>query len=62
MKLSIIVCAYNEKNTILTVLGRIQQVDFGSDVEKEIIVVDNCSTDGTRDLLKTVTVPNVKIV
>ncbi|MEK7807840.1 MAG: glycosyltransferase family 2 protein [Chloroflexota bacterium] len=62
MKLSIIVCAYNEKNTILTVLERIQAVDFGSDVETEIIVVDNCSTDGTRDLLKTITAPNVKVI
>lgn len=62
MKLSIIVCVYNERDTILTVLERIQAVDFGRNVETEIIVVDNCSTDGTRDLLKTVAAPNVKIV
>ena len=62
MKLSIIVCAYNERSTILTVLDRIQAVNFGPDVEIEIIVVDNCSTDGTRDLLKTITAPNVKVI
>lgn len=62
MKLSIIVCVYNERDTILTVLERIQAVDFGQDVETEIVVVDNCSTDGTRDLLRNVTAPNVKII
>lgn len=59
MKLSIIVCAYNERATILTVLERIQAVDFGPDVTTEIIVVDNCSTDGTRELLQTTAAPNL---
>jgi glycosyltransferase involved in cell wall biosynthesis len=62
MKLSVIVCAYNEQATIMTVLERIQAVNFGPDVETEIIVVDNCSTDGTRDLLRTAAAPNVKII
>jgi dolichol-phosphate mannosyltransferase len=62
MKLSIIVCAYNERATILDVLERIRAVNFGPDVEVEIVVVDNCSTDGTRELLRTVTAPNVKII
>ena len=61
MKLSIIVCAYNERDTILTVLERIQAVAFGPDVQTEIIVVDNCSTDGT-DLLQAVTAPNVRVI
>ncbi len=62
MKLSIIVCAYNERDTILTALDRIQAVDFGAEVTPEIIVVDNCSTDGTRELLQTVTAPKVKVI
>jgi len=62
MKLSIIVCAYNERDTILTVLERIQAVDFGPGVATEIIVVDNCSTDGTRELLKTTAASNVRII
>ena len=62
MKLSIIVCAYNERDTILTVLERIQAVDFGPEVATEIIVVDNCSTDGTRELLKGVTASNVRVI
>lgn len=44
-KLSIITCAYNERQTILPVLDRIHAVDLGA-WEKEMIVVDNCSTDG----------------
>src|SRR5687767_12121036 len=61
MKLSIIICAYNEKDTILQVLQRVHEVDLGA-WEKEIVVVDNCSTDGTRELLRTVTHPHTKII
>ena len=51
MKLSIIIPVYNEKNTILEVLKKIDQVVF-VDCEKEIIIVDDGSTDGTREILK----------
>ncbi|MCR4407706.1 MAG: glycosyltransferase family 2 protein [Anaerolineae bacterium] len=51
MKLSVIMAAYNEKDTILHALDRVQSADIGS-WEKEIIIVDNCSTDGTRELLQ----------
>jgi glycosyltransferase involved in cell wall biosynthesis len=59
--ISLIVCAYNERETILTILQRIQAADYG-DWEKELVIVDNCSTDGTRDLLKTVDYPNTRII
>ena len=62
MVISIIVCAFNERDTILDVLQGIQDVDFGSDWSKEIIVVDNCSTDGTREILKDGLWPNTKII
>jgi glycosyltransferase involved in cell wall biosynthesis len=48
MKLSIIVPVYNEKLTINQVLERIQNTPY----EKEIIVVDDYSTDGTREILR----------
>ncbi len=51
MKLSIIVPVYNERNTVREILRRVKAVDLG-DVEKEIIVVDDGSTDGTSDILK----------
>jgi dolichol-phosphate mannosyltransferase len=60
-KLSIIVCAYNEHDTILTVLEQVRAVEFGG-WTKEIIVVDNCSTDGTRELLQSINYPDIRII
>jgi len=50
-KLSVIIPAYNEKDTIEELISRVRRVDLG-DMEKEIIVVDDGSTDGTRDIIK----------
>lgn len=49
MKLSIIIPCYNEIDTIETILEQVQQVDLP--LEQEIVIVDDCSTDGTRDYL-----------
>jgi dolichol-phosphate mannosyltransferase len=57
MKLSIIICAYNERRTILEAIRQAQDVELGSGWEKEVIVVDNFSTDGTRELLQSLDVP-----
>ena len=62
MKLSVIVPVYNEHSTILEILERVQQADIGPSWQKEIIVVDNCSTDGTRDLLLEYRADNVRII
>ncbi len=48
MKLSVIIPVYNEINTIDEILSRVLDVDL----PKEVIVVDDCSTDGTREFLK----------
>jgi glycosyltransferase involved in cell wall biosynthesis len=45
--LSVVMPVYNEKNSVLTVLKKLLDLDF----VKEIIVVDDCSTDGTTELL-----------
>ena len=50
-KLSIVLPVFNEKYTVEEILQRIEKVDLGS-MEKEIIIVDDCSTDGTREILK----------
>jgi len=49
MNLSVIIPCYNEINTIESVVGLVSEI-IGS--EGEIIVVDDCSTDGTRELLR----------
>jgi glycosyltransferase involved in cell wall biosynthesis len=51
MKLSIVMPAYNEQATIRTIVSRVLQVDLGS-VQKELVIVDDGSKDGTRDILK----------
>ena len=49
MKLSIVIPVYNEVNTLETLLDAVRAVDTG--LEREIILVDDGSSDGTRDLL-----------
>ena len=51
MKLSIVIPVYNEKNFIREIVERVRKVSL-QDVEKEIIIVDDFSTDGTRDILQ----------
>jgi glycosyltransferase involved in cell wall biosynthesis len=46
--LSVLIPVYNERDTIELILDQIESVD----VQKEVICVDDCSTDGTRDILK----------
>lgn len=48
MKLSVIIPAYNEASTIRTVLDRVHASVRDLGIEKEIIVVDDASTDSTR--------------
>jgi glycosyltransferase involved in cell wall biosynthesis len=50
MKLSIVIPCYNEAKTIRTLIDRVRNSPYP---DKEIIVVDDCSRDGTRDLLRT---------
>ncbi|MDR2180787.1 MAG: glycosyltransferase family 2 protein [Synergistaceae bacterium] len=50
MKLSIVIPCYNEAATIESVIDAVRESPYGP---KEIIIVDDCSKDGTRDILET---------
>ncbi|OPY79713.1 MAG: Undecaprenyl-phosphate mannosyltransferase [Syntrophorhabdus sp. PtaU1.Bin058] len=58
MLLSIIIPAYNEVNFIRETIKRVQETPY----EKEIIIVDDGSVDGTRDILKDLKEPNITVV
>lgn len=49
MLLSVIIPCYNEKNTINAIIDAVRNSPYP---HKEIIVIDDCSTDGTREKLK----------
>jgi len=59
MKLSVVIPVYNEVNTIAQILERVNCVE----IDKEIIVVDDFSTDGTRAMLEQIKdcYPNIVI-
>jgi glycosyltransferase involved in cell wall biosynthesis len=49
MKLSVVMPCYNEIDTIARILELVKQADLP--IDREIVVVDDCSTDGTREFL-----------
>ncbi len=57
-KLSVVIPVYNERQWIKELLRRVQAVP----VPKEVIVVDDCSTDGTRDLLRELESDEVRVI
>ena len=59
MKLSVIIPAFNENNTIEEIIQRVLKVETG--LEKEIIIVDDCSSDGTREILEGLNHPDIKV-
>lgn len=61
MKLSIVIPCYNERDTILPIIQLILNVDLP--VDRELIIVDDCSTDGTRDYLHSLKQhPNIQVI
>lgn len=56
MKLSVVIPCYNEAKTIRHIVDRVRAAPVA---DKEIIIVDDCSRDGTRDLLRTEIAPLV---
>jgi dolichol-phosphate mannosyltransferase len=62
MKLSLIICVYNEKDSILPVLERVHQAPLRPGWDREVIVVDNASTDDTQDLLRNIGYDDTRVV
>lgn len=58
MKLSVVIPVYNEKATIAEIYNRVKSVDF----DKEIIIVDDSSTDGTADILGSINDKGTKVI
>ena len=56
--LSVIMPVYNEKTTIIQIIKKIRK----SPIKKEIIIVDDFSADGTREILKKINAKNIKII
>lgn len=50
-KISILIPVFNELNTLNIILQKVEEAHFGG-LEKEIILIDDYSTDGTRDIIK----------
>ena len=62
MKLSVVIPVYNEKNTILEIIKIVKGVSLPTEiVEREIILVDDCSKDGKRDILKKIHDPEINV-
>ncbi len=57
MRLSVVIPVYNEKDYILQIIQRVKDVGLA----EEIVVVDDCSQDGTRDVLGGLSDPQVRV-
>ncbi|MCL4804737.1 MAG: glycosyltransferase family 2 protein [Anaerolineae bacterium] len=61
-KLSVIICCYNEQATIRDIIDRTRAVDLGPGWSREILVIDNYSTDGTREILRQIDDPEIRVI
>ena len=63
MKISIVIPVYNEEKTVRAIIDRVKCAPlYKTENTREIIVVDDCSKDKTRDILKTIAGPEIKVV
>jgi glycosyltransferase involved in cell wall biosynthesis len=60
VKLSVVIPVYNEKDTLLEIVRRVRAVALP--VERELVIVDDFSTDGTRDLVRGLEGPDARVL
>src|ERR1700749_2224451 len=60
-KLSIVIPAFNEARTIHLILDKISQVQLIHGIAKEVIIVNDCSTDGTEKAIRDYMAGNVTL-
>ena len=51
-KLTIIVPVYNEVNTVEIIIKKLLDLELYNNIDKEIIIIDDLSTDGSREIIK----------
>jgi glycosyltransferase involved in cell wall biosynthesis len=61
LKLTIVMPVYNEKATVRSIIDKVLSVPLPG-IEKELIVVNDCSRDGTREVLESLSLPGVHVV
>ncbi len=62
MLLSVIIPCYNEHNTILPLIERVRAAHLPGNVAKEIVIIDDCSKDGTREILGSLRSADIQVV
>ena len=62
-KLSIVMPTFNEESTIHLIIEKIDTVNLIGNIEKELIIINDCSTDNTKSIVKNLinTYPNIEI-
>ena len=61
-KLSVVVPVFNERNTLVEIVRRMRNVELPDSVEREILVIDDGSDDGTRDVLRQLGDSTVRVI
>ena len=62
MKLSVLIPVYNEKRYLLVLLARVLLVSLEHAIRKEIVLVEDCSSDGTKEIVQKLQVSPVEML